>query len=64
MPTLREADPLPELAELQAWYVDSLRPKLIRAVGSGAVKPIPAGELDRRVCELLGLRDDEKAPAA
>jgi hypothetical protein len=42
-------------AELQAWYLDSLRPKLARAAGGGAVAPAAAEALDRQLREFLGL---------
>jgi hypothetical protein len=43
------------LAELRAWYLYSLRPKLADAAGSGAVQPRTAAELDREVRDLLRL---------
>jgi hypothetical protein len=60
MPTAHESVLSHELAELQAWYVEGLRPKLVRAVGTGTVEPAAAEALDRRVCEFLGL--PEAAP--
>lgn len=53
-----------ELAELQAWYVEGLRPKLVGAVGKGSVEPAAAEALDRRVCDFLGLpeADPDEAP--
>ena len=51
-------------AELQAWYVSSLYPKLARAVGGGAVTPAAARELDRQVRDLLDLRDEASSKAA
>jgi hypothetical protein len=53
-----------ELAELQAWYVDSLRPKLVRAVGTGTVEPAAAEALDRRVCEFLSLPEADPEAAS
>jgi hypothetical protein len=53
-----------ELAELQAWYVEGLRPKLVHAVGTGAVARAAAGALDRRVCEFLGLPEADPDEAA
>jgi hypothetical protein len=53
-----------ELAELQAWYVEGLRPKLVRAVGTGAVAPAAAEALDRRVCDFLGLPEADPDEAA
>jgi hypothetical protein len=55
MPATHESEQSRELAELQEWYVDGLRPKLTRAAGSGRVEPAAAAELDRCLCELLGL---------
>ena len=46
-----------ERVELEAWYVDSLRPKVIRAAGSGVVERAAANELDRQLRELLDLPD-------
>jgi hypothetical protein len=53
-----------ELAELQAWYVEGLRPKLVRAAGTGTVTPAAAQALDRRVCDFLGLPEAEADEAA
>jgi AhpD family alkylhydroperoxidase len=46
-----------ERVELEAWYFDSLRPKVIRAAGSGVVERAAANELDRQLRELLHLPD-------
>jgi hypothetical protein len=46
-----------ERIELEAWYFDSLRPKVIRATGSGVVERAAANELDRQLRELLDLPD-------
>ena len=40
-------------AELQAWYVESLRPKLTRAASEGIVTPAAARALDRQLRDLL-----------
>jgi hypothetical protein len=53
-----------ELAELQAWYVESLRPKLVRAAGTGTVESAAAEALDRRVYDFLGLPDANAEEAA
>jgi hypothetical protein len=41
--------------ELQLWYLDSLQPKLLRAVDAGVIPPAAADELDRQVVEVLDL---------
>jgi hypothetical protein len=51
-------------AELQAWYLASLYPKLARAVGGGTVTPAAARELDRQLRDLLDLRGDASREAA
>jgi hypothetical protein len=51
-------------AELQAWYLAGLYPKLARAVGGGTVTPAAARELDRQLRDLLDLRDDASREAA
>jgi hypothetical protein len=53
-----------ELVELQEWYLEGLRPKLLRALGSGAVEPSAADELDRRMGDLLELSDQDGEEAA
>jgi hypothetical protein len=65
MPTLRDPAAPQELSELQAWYLNGLRPKIVQAVGSGAVDLSVASACDRRLRELLGLAgpDHEKAAA-
>jgi hypothetical protein len=42
-------------AELRAWYLASLRPKLVRAGSTGIVPPSAASALDRQLGELLDL---------
>lgn len=54
---LDESAPGRERVELEAWYFDSLRPKVIRAAGSGVVERAAANELDRQLRELLHLPD-------
>jgi hypothetical protein len=61
MPATHERALSEELAELQEWYLESLRPKLTRAAGSGAVRLAAAAELDRRLSELLELPEDHEA---
>jgi hypothetical protein len=42
-------------AELQAWYLGSLQPKLAAAASAGTVAPVPAVTLDRLLRALLDL---------
>jgi hypothetical protein len=52
------------LAELRAWYLEGLRPKLSRAAGAGTVPPAAAEALDQRLREFLDLpsvREEEAA---
>ncbi|HSP72978.1 MAG TPA: hypothetical protein VLN26_11450 [Gaiellaceae bacterium] len=42
-------------AELQAWYLGSLRPKLARAASVGTVAPAAADALDRQLRDFLDL---------
>jgi hypothetical protein len=44
-------------AELQAWYLGSLQPKLAVAASAGTVAPVPAATLDRLLRALLDLPD-------
>jgi len=44
-------------AELQAWYLDSLRPKLEGAATAGTVRASSIALLDRELRELLELPD-------
>jgi hypothetical protein len=64
MATAHESALTDQLVELQAWYVDSFRPKLARAATSGAVEAAAADVLDRRLRELLDLHDDLGEEAA
>ena len=41
-------------AELQAWYLVSLHPKLVRAADTGIVPPAAAEALDRQMRAFLG----------
>ena len=45
-------------AELQAWYLVSLRPKLVRAAGSGIVTLAAAEALELEVRDLFDLPAD------
>ncbi len=57
MPTVDESAPTQERVELQTWYLDSLRPKLIRAAGAGVVERAAANELDQQLRNLFDLPD-------
>lgn len=50
--------------ELQHWYLDSLQPKLLRAVDTGVIPTAAADELDRQVVEVLDLHRSDLDPAA
>ena len=50
--------------ELQHWYLDSLQPKLLRAVDTGVIPTAAADELDRQVVEVLDLHRPDLDPAA
>ena len=57
---MREAElprgPDPErLAELQSWYVDRMRPRLVGAAARGAIAPAEAMALDRELRGMLAL---------
>jgi len=54
VPTSRESQRNAR-AELQAWYVTSLRPKLARAATADVVEAAAAEELDRQLCAFLDL---------
>jgi hypothetical protein len=51
-------------AELRAWYLSSLSPKVEHAVRSGEVAPAAARELDRQLRDLLGLPREVRREAA
>ena len=51
-------------SELQAWYLDSLRPRLIDAAATGAVAPGAVDALDGQLRELLALPDVPAEEAA
>ncbi len=52
------------LAELQAWYLDDLRPKLAGAAGAGTVAPAAAAALDLQLRDLLSLPGNFSEEAA
>jgi hypothetical protein len=56
--------PAKSLAELRSWYLGSLRPKLARAAGGGAVEASAVVALDRQVSELLALSRAPRKEAA
>ena len=41
-------------AELQAWYLGHLRPRLVEAAAAGVVEPSAVAELDVQVAGLFG----------
>ena len=51
-------------AELQAWYLAGLRPKLARAAEDGTVPRAAAEALDRRFCDFLDVAREEAEEAA
>jgi uncharacterized protein YciW len=51
-------------AELQAWYLASLQPKLRHAASTGAVLPGAAMELDQQLRALLDLSGEPRREAA
>ena len=51
-------------AELQAWYLQGLRPKLIQAAVDGAVPRSAADDLDRKLCDFLNVARDSHAQEA
>jgi hypothetical protein len=51
-------------AELQAWYLGHLRPRLVEAVVAGVVRPGAVEELDLQVAGLFELPERRFAPRA
>jgi len=45
-------------AELQAWYLGHLRPRLVGAVAAGTVEPGAVEELDLEVASLFDLSEE------
>jgi len=64
MPTTRESLQRNARAELQAWYLTSLRPKLARAATSDAVPSAAAEALDRQLRAFLDLPETASESAA
>ena len=64
MAKVREVEQRGGLAELQAWYLGSLRPKLAGAARAGRVAPTAAAALDRDLRVLLDLPDTGRERAA
>jgi hypothetical protein len=52
------------LADLQAWYLGSLRPKLAQAASRGAIEPAAAADLERQLGAMLDLATGERQAAA
>jgi hypothetical protein len=51
-------------AELRAWYVDRLRPRLAQAVSAGIVEAEAVEELELQLTELFEASDDREGEAA
>ena len=51
-------------AELRAWYLGHLRPRLVEAVAAGVVGPGAVEELDLQVAGLCELPERHFAPHA
>ncbi len=51
-------------AELRAWYLGRLRPRLVEAVTAGIVGPGAVEELDLQVAELFELPERRSASPA
>ena len=52
------------LAELQAWYLRSLAPKIAAAADAGTAEPEALAALDREVRQFLSLPADDLAQEA
>jgi hypothetical protein len=52
------------LAELRAWYVASLRPKLALAASRGAIEPAAAADLERQLGAMLDLEAGSRREGA
>jgi hypothetical protein len=63
---LRSAEPIRPgaRAELRAWYLSRLRPRLAEAVTAGIVGPGAVEELDLQVAELFALPQRRSASPA
>jgi hypothetical protein len=59
-----ESTALGSRAELRAWYLGRLRPKLADAVTAGTVEPMAVEALDFQVAELFDLPDELREEAA
>jgi hypothetical protein len=59
-----ELSELGACAELRAWYVDRLRPRLAQAVAAGIVEADAVEELELQLTELLEAADDREGEAA
>jgi hypothetical protein len=64
LPTTRETPQRNARAELQTWYLTSLRPKVLRAAGADVVEAAAAEELHRQLCEFLDVPGSPPEPAA
>ena len=64
MTTTAELNGLEARAELRAWYLDRLRPRLAQAVTAGMVKAEAVEELDFQLTELFDTPNDRGPEAA
>ncbi|HZT15598.1 MAG TPA: hypothetical protein VFA19_06580 [Gaiellaceae bacterium] len=64
MPRRRRPTERDARAELQAWYLTSLRPKLARAATADVVEAAAADELDRQLRVFLDLPETAPERAA
>jgi hypothetical protein len=65
MVTMRNESTNDARAEVRAWYLRGLKPKLARAANAGSVDPMAAAALDAEVRNLLDLsRPRDEAASA
>jgi hypothetical protein len=64
MTTMAESIGLGARAELRAWYLGCLRPKLVEAVAAGIVGPGAVEELDLQVADLFELPERQPVSPA
>lgn len=61
MPTQAQPTKSDARAELQAWYLESLQPKLARAAAAGVAPSAAVLALDEQVRAFIGLPLDDAA---
>ena len=64
MPAFQVSTGLGARAELRAWYLGHLRPRLVEAVAAGVVGPGAVEELDLQVAGLFEVPDPRLASPA